>query len=183
MAERIKLHEINRVGGRDIFFDANIWIYIYGPMAKSRQLAVEKYSKAFSDIVRNRKTICTDTMIMSEFINRYLRICYSNYKTLMDKPSLDFKKGYRITEDYKQAMKTVYATVKNKIIPIVNITNNSFTNDSFKELLDESNFNLDFNDSHICSTCNEHNMYLLTHDGDFVNEDIDVISFNNKYFS
>ncbi len=181
--ERLRLDDIPGMKSNKIFFDANIWIYLFCEIANSKEYLVRKYSKAFSEVLRSDKIIFTDIMIMSEFINRYLRIAYYNYKTINNLSAFDYKKDYRNTNDFSEALKTVYNIVKSKILPKTEIANYQYDKSSFITLLNEKEHDMDFNDTHVITVCSQNNMCLLTHDSDFRNCDVSIISCNRLFWS
>ena len=165
---------------KKIFFDANIWIYIFCELANSNIFFVRKYSKAFSSLLKSKNTIFTDLTIMSEFVNRYLRIAFTNYKNANNLSQFDYKRDYRKTDDFKEAWKTVCSIVNMKILSKSEIINFEYDKNSLKELLNIDETKTDFNDNHIVKICKTNDMYLLTNDSDFKNTNIKIISENKK---
>lgn len=183
MAKRIRLRDINAMSNAKIFFDANVWIFICGNTGPSDHYSTNRirYSEAYKNILKSNNTIVTDIMVLSEFINRYLRLSYNLYKEENNKPkNYEYKKDYRKTADYKNALKEVFYIVKTKIIAKSKsqICNEQYTQKSLTALMDADNREMDFNDAHIAHICKENNMYLLTKAGDFKNADMNIISSN-----
>ena len=175
---------MKKINESKVFFDTNIWIFIYCEIANSNRFKVNKYSRAFSTLRRSGNPIFTDITIISEFVNRYLRIAYYNYlqKEDLKQKDCDFKRGYRITSDFSEAWKNVCNIVNNRILPFTEIINIEYNRKSLGELLDPLIVDTDFNDTHIINLCKVNNMHLLTDDGDFKNSGIRVISENQKYW-
>ena len=183
MTEYIKTNNLFSIKYKKIFFDANIWIYIFCEIGDSKKYLVDKYSAAFKNFLKMENPIFIDFVVISEFINTYLRISFSNYVRKNDLNNCDYKKDYRKTCDFKEAWQNICNIVKSHILVQTNPINFKYDKFSFDKLLDSQNFNTDFNDNHIINVCRKNNMYLLTHDGDFKNSDINIITENNYYWN
>ena len=72
MATRYKLHDVNQLQGRNIFVDANVLIYLFWPTA--RHSFEQNYARVFSCLLRQKNTLFIDFLVISEVINRILRI-------------------------------------------------------------------------------------------------------------
>jgi predicted nucleic acid-binding protein len=177
MSQRIRLNELSNIEKRAIFFDTNIWMYLYCDIANYNHWLTADYSRAFKQILNLKLKIATDIIIMSEFINTYSRIAFSVYNS-NNNSSLNFKQ-YRKTDHYKDTIKNVYNIIKNKILKIAVFENMNYNIDSFQKILNHEDIDIDFNDLHIVNLCKKNDMYLLTNDKDFKNAEIDIISNNN----
>ena len=94
---------------------------------------------------------------------------------------MEYKKDYKKIDDFKDSLKEVYSIVKKNILPYSIIFNSCYDKDSLIKLLDKNDYLTDFNDKHIEKICNEDDIYLLTHDGDFKQSSINIVSFNAVY--
>ncbi|OAD21270.1 PilT protein domain-containing protein, partial [Candidatus Thiomargarita nelsonii] len=60
-----------------LFFDANIWIYIYGPLLSQQDVAISStYAHALQKIRNAQSHLFIDALALSEFINTYARLEY-----------------------------------------------------------------------------------------------------------
>jgi len=184
MAEYIKTDRLSTVKDKKIFFDANIWMYIFCEIGNYKERLIRKYSSSFSYFLKNNTSIFIDLAVISEFVNRYLRIAYSNYikKNNLTITNLDYKKDYRKTDDFKEAWKNVCNIINNRILPKANAVNFEYDRNTLTNLLNSDKPDTDFNDNHIMNLCRTKDMYLFTHDGDFKNTDINIISENQYYW-
>ena len=184
MAEYIKTDELSKVKGKNIFFDANIWMYIFCEIGNTKEFLTRKYSSSLRYFHKNNTSIFIDYAVISEFVNRYLRIAYSNYvkSNNLDKKDYDYKKDYRLTDDFKEAWKNVCNIVNKRILTIASPVNFEYDKNTLTSLLNSDRFDLDFNDNHIMNLCRTKDMYLFTHDGDFKNSGINIISENRYYW-
>lgn len=185
MESRIKVKNVNHLDNNKIFLDTNIWIYLFCPFSRSRDFIVKKYSRAFNYLIRSKNEIFIDITVLSEFINRYLRIAYEIYKENNNKKDdFQYKRDYKQTDDFKETARLIFSTIKNKILVRVSVINPEYANNDIDELISGLNERLiDFNDLHIERLCKHNNFYLLTDDGDFSDSSIGIISGNPKFFS
>ena len=59
-----------------VFFDANVWLYIYFSSAISQDSAEAAYSAAWQDILTAQSNVYIDALIVSEIINVHARSRY-----------------------------------------------------------------------------------------------------------
>jgi len=168
---------------KKVLLDANIWIYIFCEIGEYHKFFVNTYSKAFYILLKSNNTIYTDFCILSEFINRYLKISCTNYQKRKQLQYIDYKRDYRVTEDYKEAWTTVCDIVHNKILSRSQIINAKYDQSSMAKLLRKDQVGTDFNDNHLVNLCEVEEMFLMTNDADFKNTNLNVITENNKYWS
>ncbi len=183
MSHYWKIDSLLSLKNKKILLDANIWIYIFCEIGESSTFYVNKYSKGFFILLKSKNKIYTDLTILSEFINRYLRIAFFNYKKREKLGAFDYKKDYRRTTDYEEAWTTVCDIVRNKILSKSKIVNSEYDLSSIKKLLRKDQFGTDFNDNHIVNLCENENMFLMTNDADFKNTNLNVITENKAYWN
>jgi predicted nucleic acid-binding protein len=177
MSLRIKADDVVSVAGRPLFFDANVLLYLFGG-APYPQWAVNAYSGLFSQCLKLGNTLCLDVFVLSEFVNRFLRIEYESYLKArkMDRNQVNFKQ-FRFIDEGIQAAQDVEAVVKGRLLKQFKIVG---------KLFDESDIasiglvDTDFNDALIVKTCEAHQCVLVTHDADFISANIDILSANQK---
>ncbi|MBN8699010.1 MAG: hypothetical protein J0L54_05315 [Chitinophagales bacterium] len=92
----LKVGNYNIKAGDTFFFDNNIWMYIYCPLAnfqKDKRQAV--YSKFYQYALSRKSHIYINTLVLSEFCNRYLRLDFDLCnKTGKPQYFSSFKKDY-----------------------------------------------------------------------------------------
>lgn len=144
------------------FFDTNIWLYFHSPIPDSKTHIISSYTKFYSEIISAEGIVCTSSHIISEFVNRYLRLDHSIHSHKYP----DYKKDYRQSDEYKSTFADVSSIVKDKIIPNCQRIDDSFSklniNDIFNRAIDA-----DFVDSITVNNLKGKNISILTHDGDF----------------
>lgn len=165
-----KLQEIHHLAGRDIFFDANILIYLFWPTG--RHYAENQYAGAFSKLLRQKNPLNIDFNVISEVINRIIRIEHQNSAS-----HLPFK-DFRDSPSGQEALGDLYTIINENILPYFNISEKSYSRKHIDSFLNVDS--LDFNDKGTVALCAEKSYILLTNDRDFKNSGIDILTANNK---
>lgn len=173
MAKRFKISNIPDLSGRTIFFDANILIYLFWPVF-SKGNEPQRYSSIFGKLCSNKNPMAINTFVLSEVINRVLKMEWEN-KT---RKSIEFK-PFRNSSDGQSVQKDIFKIIQNIILQSFQVIDKQLTTTDIKNILTIDN--LDFNDKIILDVCKAHNMILLTHDADFKDADIDILSDNQKF--
>jgi predicted nucleic acid-binding protein len=154
-----------------VFIDTNILIYLFSPdFVSSNEKYIEQYSKILEMLLENKAQIYISSIVVSEFINRILRIDYEKNKEIYP----DFKKDYRKSEEYKNTLKLVLKQLR-KIFKISHkIEDNFIEFDVLDWYKKDSNQDLDFNDLHIAFIVEKNGLKLLSNDSDFENFGINL---------
>lgn len=173
MRMRYTASSIPSLKDRTFFFDANSLIYIFWSTSPDSQEAVD-YGSIYATLVRNNATLAINEIVISEIINRVLRIEFG--KTGMTK---DKFKEFRDSEEGQSVQEDIYAIIKNKILDKFQIISDIYSKEEVSSFLTISK--LDFNDKVIELLCKKKNMILLTHDHDFSSSDVDILSSNKKF--
>lgn len=98
--EIIKANQHNPNRSFGYLFDTNVWLYIYGPVAGSNAKKQRIYSNLLNSIIERRAVIFITSLVLSEYINRVLRIGFQQWKD-NGNYSADYKRDYRSTNNYK----------------------------------------------------------------------------------
>lgn len=173
MPSRFSISDIPNLKNREIFFDANILVFLYCPMGGSIKVKIKNYSSIFNCLLKQQNILIVNEIVLSEFVNRFLRFeFYNKCKNINE-----FKK-FRNSKNGMSAQREIYDIVKDNILSIFTLKGKKFC----KEEIDDMLFvdSLDFNDKLIASVCKKYDMILLTDDSDYKNSDIDILSANSK---
>lgn len=171
---KYNLGEFAEIKNRRVFFDANVIIYIFWPTG-SRSYE-DDYSMIFSNLLKQENKLLLNFNVVSEVINRISRIEYRKVGKNFSK-----FKSFRNSQEGKRVIDDIYLLFKDNILPYFEIVGRSFSQSDVEEFLIYRK--LDFNDLAIEKICFEHNLILLTHDGDFVDSNIDILTNNQSYFN
>lgn len=173
----IKDIKIHRFSERDTFLlDANVLLSVYGPNANK-----EAYTSFYSDaLVKMRTSKCNifiDTLILSEFVNRFAHWAFDQLPP-EEKP-LTFKE-FRKSENFKPVAQEIADDVR-RIIDYADCCDSEFESIDMEELLSEYALgNSDFNDQIIARLCKRRGFILVTHDGDFAGGEMDILTANRR---
>jgi len=151
------------------FFDCNIWLFNFCPIGNYSKKQQEAYSYFLGSIKTNRANIFINSLVLSEFVNRYLRLDFDRWKKSPEctEISPDFKKNYIPSERYKLIVTSVEKAIRD-ILKLTEKISDDFHRIS--ESLDGvySHFqHIDFNDSYYYEFCKKNNFILVSDDQDF----------------
>lgn len=166
--------EIYCLYARQIFFDANILLYIFWPTGSRWE---RTYSAIFKQLLEQKNKMTVDFIVISEVVNRAVRIEYEKHLQTnnISRKNLPFKK-YRNSRDGQETLNDVYQIVKKNIVRNFNIAGKAFTKPDIENFLHIDS--LDFSDKGIAAICKEHDFVLLTNDKDFADSDLEILTSN-----
>ena len=175
MTMRYKAGEVrhyNFTAQDNLFLDANIWLYLYGP-PKPRSYWRSIYESVFNRILRSKSRIYIDVLVLSEFINAYARLKWrdaSSYPNTF--------KTFRSSSDFKAVAQDI-ATHVRQIMKRCTRIESSFATLGMDDLLnDYATGDFDFNDQVITEICKNNGFTLITNDGDFNTQQIPILTAN-----
>lgn len=161
-----------------LFFDANIWLSLYGPQGAPNDPRTQIYSNALAKAMRAKSQIWVDVLVVSEFINRFARIEYDIfYPKNARRP--DFKQ-FRNSPEFKPISQAIAAAVRN-ILKLAARIESGFSVIDINALLTEFETSPnDFNDQILTGICTTNSLVLVTHDFDFKGKGINILTANRK---
>lgn len=166
----IDLKKFNTSPSDKFLFDTNIWIYLYAPIAGANAALQAKYARLLKEIISRNATIFITSTIVSEYINRSLRIAFGNWKKANNLASADFKRDYRCTGEYKSDLNAVKIEIKEILAnKCVSQKPDNFHNINIDDLFGRMDDGCDYNDAYIIKTCEQDNTILVSNDKDFQN--------------
>lgn len=161
--KRITVDEAGQKPTRSFFFDTNIWLFINGPFAMTRDARARTYSRLYRRILEGGGAIHTSETVVAEYVNRFTRY---EFEALKSSSTMKFK-DFRLTADYRDTV----STVKDTLADCLQSSHFSRCAVDWKCLEDmltqmESGKS-DLQDHLIAKTCEEHDLILVTDDGDY----------------
>jgi hypothetical protein len=152
----------------DLFlFDNSVWMYLFCPVGNYNINRQRIYSSFLKSVETSKSSIFMNSLILSEFTNRYLRFDFEIWKRKENKYSAEYKKDFIGSQQYKDSINEIIATIKN-ILYFCNRGSDNFnavkTDNIFKHL----KF-IDFNDSYYLELSSISNYKIVTDDHDFIN--------------
>ena len=157
-----------------LFLDANIWLFLFGPQQSPVRNRVKTYSQAFKRILIAKSQIYIDVLIVSEFINSYSRIIWRNAS-----PTVSFKQ-FRNSRQFKPIAQNIAADVRNVLMHCSPMESGFSLLDMNDLLNDYAAGGVDFNDQVISELCRTKGLTLITNDGDFRGQGIHILTANRR---
>ena len=176
MSNRYNKTNIEQLRNKKIFFDANILIYLFWTTGSSWE---KSYARFYSKLNTQNNTYFIDFIVISEFVNRAIRLEYEKYldENGLTKQNYSFK-HYRDSLEGQESLSDIYEIVSSEILEKFEVVEKSYSKNTIQSLLivDE----LDFSDKAIVQICSENDCVLITNDKDFKNSHIAIISCNKN---
>lgn len=156
--------------------DTNVWLFIYGRQdPNDRRIAI--YSKALARILTAGSRVFIDVLILSEFVNRYSRIEHN----IMKSPG-EFK-FFRKSSRFKSVAQDIVHALR-RILDHCERTESGFGSLDVDILLTDYQTKCpDFNDQILAELCKVRGLKLVTHDGDFKDCGITLLTANKSLLS
>lgn len=160
-----------------LLFDANIWLYIYGPRRNISEGLKNTYTLALRRSRGAKSQIFLDLLVLSEFINAYSRLFYNNLPQAT-KPA-DFK-TFRNSDNFRPVAERI-GEYSRRILAKTQRTNIAFESMEMESVIDSYvAANVDFNDLILAELCKANDLKLVTHDADFKGDDLTILTVNPK---
>jgi predicted nucleic acid-binding protein len=173
MATKYRLQDVSLLGNKGVFIDTNVFIYMY--WSTNSNAWEQNYVRVFTNLLRKNTALYVDFLVISEIINRVLRIEHNRLQ-----PNIDFKR-FRDSQEGKNSLSDIYLIVQNDILSKVNVVGKAYNKQAIENFLAVDS--LDFIDKSIVELCKDNSLVLLTNDRDFKNSNIDILSGNPNILS
>ena len=176
---RLKTVDVASVKDRALFFDANILLYLFGTANTSaNKSTIQTYSAMFATCLKMGSRLCVDVLVLSEFINRFLRMQYDSHLSNLglNKSVLPFK-TFRSTAEGMQVAQDIEDVVKGRILKQFQVVGKQFNTADIAAI---GFANTDFNDALLIQICQENSCVFVTHDADFNGANIDIVTANSR---
>ncbi len=170
--------------GPAYFFDANLWLKILKP-----PINLSARDKKYLDFVERFKNdpgtpkIIITAFLLSEVINRYLHDqSYNRFckKQKVEKPDKSYyKQVYRISQDYKNDYINICDDIDTYSSIFTLVSDDLGGKINLSHVLQNPMLSLDFNDQYYYLLAKTHGYPIVTDDGDFFIEDVQILTFNS----
>lgn len=179
MSNVISIEDYSFSDGDEFLIDTNIWLYLYGPQIP-KDWKTKIYSKSLQNILAAKSKIWIDVLILSEFINRYSRIEFEVHKISGSTANFkDFRKSTAFVPIATAIAKAVKRIIKQSLR-----SSSGFENLDIDTLIQQfENERPDFNDQVFVELCKTKKLKFITHDSDFKDCGLTVLSANKKLLS
>lgn len=158
----------------EFFFDTNVWMFLFAPLAGAKQNKQKAYSKLLGEIISRGATIWINSQVVAEYINRCLRMEYEVWKKDPQNCNANFKHDFRQTEDYKSTLRDTKSQVSSILQKSTRYPDDFHTID-VDGIISSMGTSLDYGDAVIVDLCKRRKFKLVTDDGDMTNT---VFSFD-----
>lgn len=161
-----------------VLVDANIWLYLFGPKPPDSAPA-RSYSAVLKVLQTAGAQLFLDVLVLSEFVNRYVRDQHRVLAVPGATISGDFK-TFRDSADFIPVAEAVHRSVM-LIGKFARPVDHMFTKVDLPALLGEfAKGSKDFNDDLIAEACKLHGFALLSNDADVVQAGITLFTTNPR---
>jgi len=164
-----------------LFFDTNIWYFIYGPQGDPRDPRPIIYSKAYKEVISKDSKIYIDPLVLSEFINRFARFHYNLWnEELPEGQQVEFK-TYRKSQEFKAVAQEIEMAVQAIMVDTKPVESGLTVTPSFHKVIQDYGKGMsDFTDLMVVEICRRNTFTLVTDDSDYRVPDISVLTSNRS---
>lgn len=156
--------------GNAYFFDTNVWMFIFGPIAGADKRKQSIYSNLLREIQSRKATIFISSLVLSEYVNAVLRLGFRSWKRRTGNQNADFKTSYRCTDDYQSTLEDAVLQVQ-EILKVSERRPDDFHLVDINNVLASMNQKADYNDAYYIRNCERQKMKLVSDDADMQNVD------------
>ena len=176
----IDLTEAEKIVGKDILFDTNIWLLIDGPSYGAMDFRATQYSGAYKKL-RVKNNIIVNEYVIAEFSNRYFKLEYEAQKRAADDPDSFCKlKQYRKGVEGARVLESIRDTCMS-LLDECSFAQLDHGEPAVRGALEDfSRGELDLTDIFLREHCSKKDLFFLTDDIDFSNCSLNIITANPK---
>lgn len=149
----------------EFFFDTNVWMFIFAPLAGSKSDKQKVYSGLLGEILSRGATIWINSQVVAEYINRYLRMEFNQWKDQNQLPNADYKRDFRPTQEYVAALASAKSLIS-AILQKCTRQSDDFTAIDVEAIIKSMGVSCDYGDAIIIDLCKRKKYKLVTDDGD-----------------
>lgn len=163
------------------FFDNNVWMYLFCPLGNYNRNRQKHYSSFLKNVKTTRSTIFINSMVLSEFANRYLRMAYEQWKKETKNYTADYKKQFVGIPRYVETVEEIKSQI-NLIMKCCEKTSDNFNTIDLNKVLQHFKY-IDFNDSYYIELATRSNWKIVSDDSDFINyqnHNIEIVTILNS---
>jgi predicted nucleic acid-binding protein len=164
MSNVIKISNYSIKSDDNFFFDANIWILLFCPIASSRRKKQEIYAE-FLEYIRSRKRpVHINALVLSEFINAWMHMSHKVWAKSQILGNTDYKRNFVGSEEYLEVVKIIQRTV-DTVLSFCERNNDDFNSIEVPSIVHGLK-NRDFNDNYYLQLANRKRMHIVSDDAD-----------------
>ena len=159
------------------FFDNSVWMYLYCPLGKYEYRRQAIYSRFFNSVLKNKSRLHISSLVLSEFINRWLKFEFNQWKRDNNLYQADYKHDFVGSARHNKAIRIITNRIE-EILKLCNRSSDNFNGLDIERLLTHFQ-NIDFNDSYYIELSSLENFKIVADDKDFIKykgHDVEVIT-------
>lgn len=160
--------------GEKILIDTNVWIYLFPASGNPPKQIASQYSLALKKLVSAGAQPILDPMVLSEYLNRYVRLEWSG----------GYKGRYPVFKKFRKSNEFLVVasdakSFASRIMSYCLVHSLPADSLNLRQALDNfSSGASDFNDELLIDVCSKKCFKLMTNDGDFQFGGIEVLTTN-----
>jgi predicted nucleic acid-binding protein len=163
------------VAGQAILVDTNVWVFLHPPTAQPTSRWASVYSAVFARLLKSKAVPMADAIVLSEYLNRYLRIEYDAASRVAQYRGFkDFRRSADGRAVARRAVAEAYSILKNATLEDTSLS--KIDHDAV--LAGVEGGGIDYNDGILAENCRLRGWTLLTDDGDMTRGGIEVLTAN-----
>lgn len=154
----------------EFFFDTNVWMFIFAPLAGSKREKQRTYSGFLGEILSRGAMIWINSQVVAEYINGCLRLEFNQWKDQNNKTDADFKRDFRPTQEYTNALVSAKSQIS-AILQKCTRQSDDFTAINIDAIIKSMGTSCDYGDAIIIDLCKRKKYKLVTDDQDMTKTD------------
>lgn len=155
--------------------DASVWLYLFAAPSDPKSSFADGYSQVFKKMLVGKVSLILDALVLSEYLNRYIRIEYRAWTSKY--PNL---KDFRKSSDFGPVAQSA-ATQAKQILKLCSCCDHLFSKcDLTRVLTDFENGLMDLNDGMLIEACRLNGWKFLTNDSDCVLGGIHLLTIHPR---
>lgn len=157
----------------EFFFDTNVWMFIFAPLAGAKHNKQRKYSKLLGEIISRKATIWINSQVVAEYVNCSLRLEFNVWRKRTEKYGADFKRDFRATSDYLATLQDIKSQVSAIMQKATKYPDDFHTVD-VDAIISSMGQAFDYGDAVIVDLCTRKKFKLVTDDSDMANAELPI---------
>lgn len=174
MAKIEKIRDFKVKSGDCFFFDNNVWMFLFSPISGANASQQKAYGNLLKNIQAAHATIFINSLVVSEYINRSLRLNHSLWRDQEIKRGnrfVDYKKDFRPTVIFESAQAEAYNEMS-AILSVALRKPDDFNALRWQDITDARG--MDFNDAYYANFCRLNRLILVSDDKDMQSCPFDI---------
>lgn len=171
--EICKISKYTVGSNEEFFFDTNVWIFIFAPLAEAKKDKQRIYSGLLKDIISRGDTIWINSQVVAEYINKCLRMEFDQWKIRKQQPFADYKRDFRPTADYQSALNSAKSLIS-VILQKCTRHPDDFHTIDINAIISSMGATCDYGDAIMIELCQRKKFKLVSDDADMTKKELPI---------